>query len=237
VKPETTLRFVAVGATAACWASPRDVVLHSISKFIIEMKIGVPTLKNSWRTKLPIIIFGGVVYFLAQMAINAASPELSITSKSLILQAILVSLFTGIVLFFGLDILADKLNKSVKPDLKDGEQVEAEGPASYKSNLEAIGGKIFLTNSYIIFKSHKYNFQSRTLIIPYSNIQKLKKSKSLSIIDNILEINTRDKQACKFIVNESDVWINYINKKIRSTTSEDNPISGILDINNKTQKK
>ena len=200
------------------------VVLHSIRKFNVEMKIGVPTLKNSWRTKLTIIIFGGVVYFLVQMAINAAFPNLSFTSWNLILQVILVSLFIGIVLVFGLDILADKLNKNVKPDLKDGEQVEAEGPANYKSKLEAIGGKLFLTNSDIIFKSHKYNFQNRTLKIPYSNIQKLKKSKSLSIVDNILEIYTWDKQAYKFIVNESDVWINYINKKIRSTTSDSHHI-------------
>jgi len=32
VKPETTLRFVAVGATAACWASPRDVMPHKKMK-------------------------------------------------------------------------------------------------------------------------------------------------------------------------------------------------------------
>ena len=45
-------------------------------------------------------------------------------------------------------------------ELKPGENLIRSTPANMQRGLEAVGGKLYLTDSRILFTSHKFNFQN-----------------------------------------------------------------------------
>lgn len=59
----------------------------------------------------------------------------------------------------------------MKTELRQGELVIKEGAANLQKNVEAVGGKLYLTNQRLIFESHKLNFQAGGAEVELSNIQ------------------------------------------------------------------
>ncbi len=52
-----------------------------------------------------------------------------------------------------------KIEKNIKPELTQDENIEIEGPANLFRGMKGVGEKMFLTNKKVVFKSHKINNQ------------------------------------------------------------------------------
>ena len=65
---------------------------------------------------------------------------------------------------------------------------------------EGVGGKLFLTNQRIFFKSHGLNIQIHELSIPLNEIENIDVGNSFWIIPNELTIKTRNGKKEKFVV-------------------------------------
>ena len=62
----------------------------------------------------------------------------------------------------------------VQIDLVDKEKIEFVKGANHFKGIEAVGGKFFVTNQRIVFKSHSFNIQNHELTIEFHDIQSIK---------------------------------------------------------------
>jgi hypothetical protein len=95
------------------------------------------------------------------------------------------------------------------------EKTIKEGPANLHRNLEAVGGKLFLTNNRLIFESHKFNIQTGTTIIPLENISGIQSGWSkllyfIPVVPNKLTISTIDSQEHSFVLFGRNAWLTAI---------------------------
>ena len=152
------------------------------------------------------------------MMFNYFSDEKLYSLNNLIFQGI----YFGILVGLGFPYLIEKfgtrftskIGKNIKPELTQGENIEIEGPANLFRGMEGVGGKMFLTNKKVVFKSHKINIQKGQTDILYENITEIVKRKTAKLIDNGIRIKTKDENEFDFAVNEREKWIEKLNEKI-----------------------
>jgi hypothetical protein len=136
-----------------------------------------------------------------------------IDSGLAITKMIVSSLVSGVVsgVFFGW--LIGPLTKSMLSNVKttlllnDKERIIHETPASHYKGVEAVGGKLVLTNERLIFKSHKFNIQNHQLSFLLTEIVKADPYKTLGLINNGLAFTTNDGTIEKFIVSNVEQWL------------------------------
>ena len=162
--------------------------------------------KQSFKAGLNFGI-GMTVFFILQ---NLLMNENQTTNQ--VIKSIAIGLLSGVVagVLFGLVIgifLRSKLLKnSTKVDIDPGENVLLESPANHFKGIEAVGGKLYLTNKRIIFKSHKLNIQVHQLSIKLEDIKKFERYKTLGLVNNGLSLTTVNETTEKFVVNEIEEW-------------------------------
>lgn len=103
----------------------------------------------------------------------------------------------------------------MKIDLQSGEVILKEGSANLQKGWETVGGKLYLTNFRLIFKTHKLNIQSGITEIERSKIQNCKKcwTKFLNLIPlapNSLAVRTIDGEEYRFVLYKRKTWIKEI---------------------------
>ncbi|OCK42497.1 hypothetical protein BA195_09985 [Tenacibaculum soleae] len=137
---------------------------------------------------------------------------------SLIIQGLFFGVIFGIGYPYSNKKLADtfytKISKNLNPKLDKNEQIEVHGPGNLFKGVEAIGGKIFLTNKRVIFKSHKINIQKISIDINYFNIKQINRTKTVKFIDNGIKITTKNHKEYNFVFNERDLWFSKINERL-----------------------
>lgn len=127
-------------------------------------------------------------------------------------KAIVYSLISGLVsgLLFGLIIGWFKSSKSVdttmKIDTLPEESILFQTPANHFKGAEGVGGKLYLTNKRLVFKSHKLNIQNHELSINLTDIANTSRYKNLGVIDNGLKITSNDNKVDKFVVEQAEEW-------------------------------
>ncbi len=181
------------------------------------MEIGNKMIKLNWKYRIIGAILIGSIYSGTLYVFDFF--ENIQTLKSLIYQG----LFFGVVMCIGFPFilekfgtrLTSKIAKNIEPDLEEDERIEIEGPANLFRGIEGVGGKIFLTNKKLIFKSHKLNIQKGQTELEYSIISEIIKRKTAKLINNGLRIITLDNAEFDFVVNEREVWIEKLNGKIK----------------------
>jgi hypothetical protein len=125
-----------------------------------------------------------------------------------------IGLLSGTVFGFSMAVFVHFQSKKFtqnRPLLPD-EKLVKEGPANHKLKSEATGGWIYLTDSRLFFVSHKINLQNHNLAIPLAEIGAVEKGKSFTLIPNQLQVNLKNGQIERFIVNDVKSWINEIEK-------------------------
>ena len=126
-----------------------------------------------------------------------------------IIRAILTGLATGALsgLLFGWIITLF----STGP----GESIVFESPANHFKRIEGVGGRLYLTNKRLIFKSHKLNFQNHQLVIDLRDIKEVSRYKTLGMVNNGLAITTANNKTEKFVVEEIETWVKHLSGEIR----------------------
>lgn len=181
------------------------------------MEIGNKMIKMNWKYRALFAIATAMLYTFLLWTFDYFSDEKLYSMNNLIFQGVFFGIFFGIGFPYVSQKFGEKLTKNVKikPELDVDEQIEIEGPANLFRGIEGVGGKIFLTNKKMIFKSHKINIQSGQTDIDYADIKEIVKRKTAKLIDNGIRITTNDKIEYDFVVNERDLWIEKINDRIK----------------------
>lgn len=92
-----------------------------------------------------------------------------------------------------------------------GEIVIRSGFANFWRGPEAVGGKLWLTSRWLIFKSHAVNIQTGIWALPLTEIAAIAPVNTLKIVPNGLEVTLRSGEKARFVVNKRQKWIEAIN--------------------------
>jgi len=91
-----------------------------------------------------------------------------------------------------------------------GEIVLFETAANHFKRMEGVGGKLYLTNNRLVFKSHQFNIQDHLLSLNLSEIKKVDRFKSLGILNNGLAVTTIGNKIEKFVVQQPGEWVTHL---------------------------
>lgn len=125
-----------------------------------------------------------------------------------IIKAIVAGLAGGAISGFlfgwliGLFAKSKFVTQATKIETDVDENILFETPANHFKGIEAVGGKLYLTNKRLIFKSHKLNIQTHQLSINLTNIKKIDRHKTLGVVNNGLSITTVNDVTEKFVVDQ-----------------------------------
>ncbi|MCT4601996.1 MAG: GRAM domain-containing protein [Marinifilum sp.] len=183
------------------------------------MEIGPQIIKINWKFRIIYSILIGLIYSgILCLMDYFIDNELQSVSRYII-QGVFFGIIMGFV--FSYVVVSEKFGRrftsifGIKPELSENEQIEIEGPANLFRGIEGVGGKIFLTNKKIIFKSHKLNIQKGQTNIEYQNIQEVLKRKTVKLIDNGIRIITKNGTEFDFVINEREKWLENLNEKLK----------------------
>ncbi|MCK7590815.1 GRAM domain-containing protein [Subsaxibacter sp. CAU 1640] len=173
-----------------------------------------------WQYRLIFAVCAGVFYGLILWLMNYSTDGEMYSTNGILFQAVFFGLFFGIGFPYLNEKLGGKvfrtLGQNITPDLDDDEKVEVEGPANLFRGIEGVGGKLFLTNTHLIFKSHKFNVQGGQTAISYQDIADVQKRKTAKFIDNGLRIVTKNDKQYDLVVNERSVWYDQLKERLSS---------------------
>jgi hypothetical protein len=155
--------------------------------------------------------FAMTIFFILQDLLTHDN----LTTKNIIIF-IVSGLFGGALagLLFGwlmsLVVNSKFLTQRTKINIEPNETILFETSANHFKGAEAVGGKLYLTNKRLVFKSHKFNIQNHELSISLSDIDKVDRYKTLGLVNNSLLITTTDGKIEKFVVQQPNEWVNYL---------------------------
>jgi hypothetical protein len=90
------------------------------------------------------------------------------------------------------------------------EAVLKQGGASHFKGIEAVGGKLFLTDSRLVFKSHRFNIQVHQEAYPLVDIIAVEPRRGLSLVGDGLSVMLSDGREERFVVFGRRDWITQI---------------------------
>ena len=183
------------------------------------MEIGTDMIKLNWKFRVVSVILTGLLFVGIKCLIDYWMDGNFQSLNSYLFQGVFFGVFMGIgfpyvTQKFG-KRFTSKIGKNITPELTQDEKIEIEGPANLFRGMEGVGGKLFLTNKKVVFKSHRINIQKGQTDINYENIKEIIERKTAKLIDNGIRIKTNDGEEFDFVVNERKKWIEKLNEKIK----------------------
>ena len=151
------------------------------------------------------------IFFVAQRLFELEEPSLKDIIK-LLLSAIIGAGIAGIIFGWLTDTLSGNkvLEQNIKIDLEPGEKIIFQSSANHFKGLEAVGGKLFLTDKRLVFKSHKLNIQNHQFNLMLADIASIGKFKPLGLTNNGLFIIDKKNETEKFVVEKLSEWLIYL---------------------------
>ena len=141
--------------------------------------------------------------------------------SNLTIKEITISIISGLIggtlsefLFrWTMGLLGKHSMKDIKLDTEPDERILFDTGANHLKGVEGVGGKLYLTNKRLVFKSHKFNIQNHLLSINLSDIYKIERHKTLGLVNNGLTLTTKQNKTEKFAVQQIDEWLNELKEK------------------------
>lgn len=182
------------------------------------MEIENKMMQLNWKFKILSAILIGLLFVTIMYMVDYFLIGEVQRLNSYLFQGI----FFGVVMGFGFPYAMQKfgtkytstLGKHIQPELTPYENIETEGAANLFCGIEAVGGKLFLTNKKVVFKSHQLNIQKAQRNIPYEDILEISKRNTAKLIGNGIRIKTTDGNVFDFVVNQREKWLEKLNEKI-----------------------
>jgi GRAM domain len=166
--------------------------------------------KNRFRAGLSFGI-AMTVFFIIQNLLTSDNQ-----TSNQIIKSIVVGLIAGAisgVLFgwlMGLFAKSKFVTQTTKIETEQDEHVLFETPANHFKGVEGVGGKLYLTDRRLIFKSHKLNIQAHQLSVNLTDIKHVDRYKTLGVVNNGLSVTTTNNTTEKFVVEQVAEWIKYL---------------------------
>ncbi|MEC4114802.1 hypothetical protein [Myroides pelagicus] len=176
--------------------------------------IGKDTLGISKSDMTRLVIFCLLFYVLIFVVVDyifleALRPWYDYLVKGIAFSAV----FVGLPAYFIKKITKQAIGK-VQIPLAVGEDLEAEGIASLIGGKEKYSGKLGLTQQALVFHCYKFNSQTGTVRIYYSDIKQVKPCRIMWFFNNGITVVTKSDH-CRFVVNDRSTWITLIKEKIK----------------------
>ncbi|HYF66800.1 MAG TPA: GRAM domain-containing protein [Ohtaekwangia sp.] len=105
---------------------------------------------------------------------------------------------------------AKKLFKKIVIETNANEHILKEGGANHFKGKEGVGGKLVLTNTRLIFKSHKLNIQIHEENFDLDRVNAIKTTKTFNFLHNGLTLELKDNNHHRFIVDDPTDWVGRI---------------------------
>ena len=133
------------------------------------------------------------------------------------LSALLTGAVCGVLfgLYSAFFATSDWVDRNTKPLLKDGEQIVREGFANHFRGIEAVGGRLVLTNERVIFKSHPFNIQTHEWSVARTDISELEPARTFGIVPNGLLIKAKSGETERFVVRDREGWCQHVAARSR----------------------
>jgi hypothetical protein len=90
------------------------------------------------------------------------------------------------------------------------ETVLKHGGASHFKGIEAVGGRLFLTDQRLVFKSHRFNIQVHQESYPLADITAVEPRRGISIVGDGLAVVLSGGREERFVVFGRRDWITQI---------------------------
>jgi hypothetical protein len=87
--------------------------------------------------------------------------------------------------------------------------------ANHYRGIEAVGGKLYLTDRRLRFRSHKLNLQRCDESYPLDAILAVEPARTFGIIPNAIVVRLRDGRRERFVVNAQREWLEAISRRLR----------------------
>lgn len=106
----------------------------------------------------------------------------------------------------------------MKTPLLPGETPIKDGGANLQRGIEAVGGRLYLTNHRLVFESHAFNIQTGATIIPLTSIAGARKcwTRFLNLIPlfpNSVAVATKEGNEYRFVTFGRQSWIDAIGRR------------------------
>ena len=111
------------------------------------------------------------------------------------------------------------------PDLR-GEHVLWEGVANHFVEGEGVGGYMWLTDSRLLFVSHRANVRPHELTIPLHEVREVRAARTLRLVPNALNVDTASDTTERFVVEDRGAWAREIQHARGSAGGPDGGASG-----------
>ncbi|RZJ35889.1 MAG: hypothetical protein EOO51_03480 [Flavobacterium sp.] len=120
---------------------------------------------------------------------------------------ILTGALCGLLYAFGMIFFTNsgKIDRQTRLENVDEKDIVYSGLANHFIKGEAAGGKLYLLNNRIVFKSHRINLQNHELSIELDAINNIEFFNTLGLVPNGLKI-IADNKTEKFVVNGRRQW-------------------------------
>ncbi len=101
--------------------------------------------------------------------------------------------------------------------LEAGEAILRKSPANYQRGIEAVGGRLYLTQQRLIFEAHAFNIQTGATVVPLPSITALRKDWTLlfgaiPVFPNCLVVSSQAGEDNRFTLFRRTPWIEEIQK-------------------------
>ncbi|EAQ42966.1 GRAM domain-containing protein [Polaribacter sp. MED152] len=163
----------------------------------------------TWKQRISSMFFTSIIYGAVLFLFDRNQ-----NINSIIFQAIFFGVLFVLIFPWAMKKMLSKKVNNIKPDLLNNETVEEEIFANLFRGIEGVGGKIFLTNERLIFKSHSLNIQKGQTDINYSDIVSVDKRKTAKLIYNGIRIITKQGVKYDFVVNDRNIELQKIQQKL-----------------------
>lgn len=100
-----------------------------------------------------------------------------------------------------------RLEEQTELQLQPGEELHYGGKANHWSGWESVGGRLYLTDRRLVFRSHRYNLDNHEWSIGVGEIEAVDTYNSLWLFPNglVVRISGRDDET--FVVNDRPEWV------------------------------
>jgi hypothetical protein len=167
----------------------------------------------TWKQKGCMFFLTTIGYGLILYVLNSNQNIEEIALQAVFYGVLITLFFIFLFPWFMKKLVVNRID-NIHPELLENEKIEEEILANLFRGIEGVGGKIFLTNERLIFKSHSLNIQRGQTNIKYSEITAVEKIKTMKIINNRIKIiSDKDQEYC-FVVNDRESQIQKISIKL-----------------------
>lgn len=175
-------------------------------------------LKTTKKQRLQTGLIFGIIFAIITVADKILNNQhaSSLQMWKYVASGLFEGIISGIIFSWVVALFSNSrfVKSTTKIEIAADENIVFETLASHFKGMEAVGGKLYLTNKRLTFKSHKFNIQNHRLDILLTNIISVNQYKSLGLVNNGLSINIKGGVIEKFVVNEIEEWIKKLNENI-----------------------